>query len=87
MNIPKVTEEKPYIEFRFDKNGNVKFTATSNWWGGKNSGFIASGGYEGNTCLPKDLDAYMKAFKDRKVKTLEKEIDVLQKKLKKLQSC
>jgi hypothetical protein len=49
MEIPKTTPENPYIEFRFDKKGNIHLKASSNWWGGKKFGFIATGGSEGNT--------------------------------------
>ena len=86
MNIPKTTPEKPYIEFRVDKKGNIKLSASSSWWGGKNSGFYSSDGTEGNTCEPKHLKAYIKAFKERKIKNIEKEILSLQKKLENLKS-
>lgn len=39
MEIPKTTKDKPYIEFRFDKKGKIKLSATSIWWG-KNAGFL-----------------------------------------------
>ena len=81
MKIPKTTKEEPYIEFIFDNKCNMKLSATSNWWGGKNSGFTSSAG-EGNTCEPKDLNVYIEAFKKRKVKMLEKEILALQTQLK-----
>ena len=68
MKIPKTTKDKPYIECRFDKHGNMTLSATSNWWG--------------NTCQPKDLDKYIVAFKRRKMREIEKEIESLQKRLK-----
>lgn len=82
MIIPNTTKDKPYIEFRIDKSGKIKLSITSNWWGGRNSGFVSSDGREGNTCLPEDLETYIKFFKERKIKTIEKEIIALQKKLK-----
>lgn len=81
MKIPKTTPDKPYIEFRINKKGKIKLSASPSWWGGKNSGFISSGGEEGNTCEPKHLKAYIKAFKERKIKDIEKQITVLQNKL------
>ena len=86
MKIPNTTDEKLYIEFRIDKKGKVKLSASSNWWGGKNSGFLSSEGTEGNTCEPKHLKAYIKAFKERKIKSIEKEILALQKQLEKFKS-
>ena len=80
MKTPKTTPEKPYIEFRIHKNGKIKLSATSSWWGGKNSGFISCNG-EGNSCEPKHLKAYIIAFKERKIKSIEKEIVLLQKEL------
>lgn len=85
MKIPETTPENPFIEFRFDKKGNMTLCTTSSWWGGINDGFISSEGYEGNTCLPKDLDKYLKAYKNRKIKALKKEIEILQIKLKNYQ--
>jgi hypothetical protein len=82
MKIPKVTEEEPYIEFRYTKRGVLKLSKASSWWGGKNEGFSSSNGSEGNTCEPKDLDAYIKAFNTKKVKRIEKEIISLKKELK-----
>ena len=82
MKIPKVTEDEPYIEFRYTKKGILKLSKTSSWWGGKNSGFSCSDGSEGNTCKPEDLDAYIKAFNTKKVKEIESEIALLQQKLK-----
>ena len=81
MKIPKTTAELPYIEFRINKNGKIKLSATSEWWGGKSGGFLSSNGSEGNTCKPKDLDLYLKCFKSRKIKRLEKQIVSLQKEL------
>lgn len=82
MKIPKTTKEQPFIQFTFDKNGKMKLELTEGiGWGGKNGGFVTGGGAEGNCCLPKDLDTYIKAFKERKVKEIEKEINRLQKKL------
>lgn len=52
--------------------------------GGKNHWFFSNNGVEGNTCLPKHLEAYIKAFKLRKIKETKKEISNLQKKLEKL---
>lgn len=84
MEIPKTTKNKPYVEFRFYKNGKIKLSASPRWCGGKNSGFMASDGTEGNTCEPKDLTKYIDAFKLRKIKNIEKEISSLQTKLAKL---
>ena len=81
MNIPETTKEKPYIELIIDEKGKIKLSATSSWWGGKNACFSSSDGTEGNTCEPKNLKAYIKAFKERKIKRIEKEILDLQKKL------
>lgn len=81
MEIPKTSPDQPYIEFRFDKKGKMTLSASSSWWGGKNSSFCSSDGSEGNTCEPKHLDAYIQAFKKNKIKELEKEINTLQKKL------
>lgn len=81
MEIPKTTTENPYIEFRFNKKGEIQLSNTSDWWGGKNHGFVSSDGYEGNTCLPKYLSGYIKAFKARKIKMMKIEIKTLQAKL------
>ena len=87
MQIPETTREKPYIEFRFDKNGKlIKLVATSDWWGGKNHMFFSSEGYEGNTCPPELLDEYILAYKLKKVKQLEREIKSLTKTLNRINS-
>jgi hypothetical protein len=86
MKIPKTSSDEPYIEFRFNKNGKIKLSATSIWWGGKNSGFISSDGTQGNTCKPKDLDSYLKVYKEKRIKSLEKEVANLQKQIDKLKS-
>lgn len=79
--LPKTTTEQPYIRFAINKKGEIKFSATASWYGGKNSGFWQSGGIEGNSCEPKNLKSYIDAFKSRKVKEIEKEIAILQKRL------
>jgi hypothetical protein len=84
MEIPKTTIENPYIEFKFDKKGNLFLSITNDWWGGKEYSFKSSNGYEGNTCPPEELETYIKAFKSRKIRLIEKEIKVLESKLKKL---
>tara|TARA_R110002020_G_scaffold63646_1_gene169643 strand:- start:1218 stop:1502 length:285 start_codon:yes stop_codon:yes gene_type:complete len=81
MKIPKTTEEEPYIEFRYSKNGKLKLSITSDWWGGKKEGFSCSDGSEGNTCLPKELKSHMKYFNEKKVKDIEKEMKILHKRL------
>lgn len=81
MKIPKITKDKPYIKFAFDKKGNLKLSTDSSWFGGKQSGFICSDGTEGNTCEPKDLNAYIKAFQKRKIKNIEQKIISLKKQL------
>ena len=87
MKIPKTTGGMPYIEFRFNKKGKlIKLLATNSWWGGINSGFFSSKGYEGNSCEPKDLDKYIKAYKLKKVKEVEKEIEALKNKLNNIKS-
>lgn len=86
MEMPQTTKELPYIEFRFDKKGKMTLEAVSHWWGGKNSGFTGSGGEEGNTCLPKDLDSWIIAFKQRKLKEIHKEIKILEQKLKRYEN-
>lgn len=87
MKIPKTTTENPYIEFRFNRKGKIELSATSNWWGGKNHGFVSSDGSEGNTCPPEELDAYIKAFKSRKIKSMEKEIKTLQNKIESMKKA
>ena len=84
MNIPKTTKDKPYIEFKFDEKGNLILDITSDWWGGIKHGFSTSNDVEGNTCHPDKLEKYIEAFKKRKIKIIEKEIKILQIKLKKL---
>ena len=84
--IPKTTKEKPYIEFRFSRKGKLSLSASPSWWGGKQSQFGCTDGSIGNTCLPKDLDSYIKAFKLRQIKDVEKEINRLQSKLEKLKT-
>lgn len=86
MEIPKTTTAKPYIEFRFDKKGNIKLSTTSSWWGGINGGFCGSGEVRGNTCLPKDLNRYILAFKKGEIKDVEKQIEALKKRLQNLKS-
>jgi len=81
MEIPKVTESEPYIEFKYTKNGELKLTKTSGWWGGIDSGFSSSDGSEGNTCYPKDLNKYIKHFNEKRVSNIKKEIEELQEKL------
>lgn len=84
--IPNTTPEEPLIEFRIDKTGKIKLSKTSNWWGGINHSFSSTDGTEGNSCEPENLKAYIKAFKKKKIKTIENEIVLLQKKLKVLLS-
>lgn len=84
MKILKTTKEKPYIEFRFNKRGDLKFAVTSDWWGGINEGFYCSDGTCGNTCHPKDLDRYVISFKKRKIKDIKRKIAILQKQLDKI---
>jgi hypothetical protein len=81
MKRPKTTKDKPYIEFRYSKNGKLHLSATSDWWGGIQESFHCSDGSSGNTCLPKDLDRYIASFNKKKVKEIEKEIQHLQKRL------
>jgi hypothetical protein len=82
MKIPKTTKNKPYIKFLINKKGEIKLSATSDWWGGINSRFTCSNGSQGNTCKPKDLERYVKKFKEFKIKSIEKQITALQKELK-----
>ena len=86
MKIPLTTDDKPYIEFRIDKKGKIKLSASSSWWGGINAGFVSSDGTEGNTCYPKDLKKSIESFKKRKIIIIEKEIIKLQNKLRVLKS-
>lgn len=81
--IPEVTDDKPYIEFRFSKDGTLSLKADNSWWGGIRSGFRSSDGSGGNTCRPKDLKKYIEAYKLRQIKEVEKEIKGLQKVLTK----
>lgn len=83
MKTPKTTEEKPYIEFKFYDDGKLKLSTSNDWWGGLNSGFIGYG-FSGNTCLPKDLEKYIKRFKEKKIKELDLEIKKLEKRKEKL---
>jgi hypothetical protein len=83
--IPKTTPENPYIKFEFNRQGKIKLSAVeSGSRGGKRGGFISSKRTEGNTCLPKDLESYIEAFKKRKVKKIEKEIKALQNQLERV---
>lgn len=84
MKIPKVTDEKPYIEFKIDKNGKLTLSATSDWWGGKKAGFISSDGSEGNSCEPAKLQEYIESYYTRKIKNAEKQIAAHQKKINKM---
>lgn len=86
MKIPKTTESKPYIQFEIDKKGKIKLFTTASWWGGKNGGYSCSDGSAGNTCKPKDLKAYILAFKQSQIKSIEKEISLLQKKLEQMKT-
>jgi hypothetical protein len=83
MKIPQTTPEKPFILFSFvTKTGKLKKLTTTNlWWGGKNSGFISTDGTEGNSCLPKQLESHIQAYKNKKITSIEKEITKLQKQL------
>lgn len=74
MKIPKTTLENPYIQFQFNKSGKLTLKIDNGWWGGINAGFISSNDTSGNTCLPKDLEKYIKKFKTNKVKELDKQI-------------
>jgi len=87
IKVPKTTVEEPYIEFRFNEKGKlIKLLVTDDWWGGIHSRFHSSDGYEGNTCLPKNLKKYIQVFKLRKIKSLEKQILALQKSVECLKS-
>jgi len=83
MKIPKTTESKPYVEFIFDKKGNLKLDITSTWWG-ENVGFTTSDGGSGSACLPEDLEKCLKVFKEKKIKEIEKKIKKLTKVLTKV---
>lgn len=86
MKIPKTTGSEPYIEFRVDKKGKLKLSKSSLWWGGINGSFWGSDGSQGNSCKPKDLKRYLEAFKKNKIKKLEKEVLMAQKRLEVMQS-
>jgi|WetSurMetagenome_2_1015567.scaffolds.fasta_scaffold00157_8 hypothetical protein len=86
MKIPKTTKKKPYIEFRFNKKGDMKLKTTSDWWGGINDGFYCTNGTCGNTCLPENLNRYIESFKKRKSREIEKEIRLMQNELQKIQN-
>lgn len=83
MKIPKVTKELPLIKFEFNEEGEMTLSLTSSWWGGKRGGFISSEGTEGNSCKPRYLKSYIKAFRDNKIKEIKKEIEDLKNKLDK----
>lgn len=78
MKVPKTNVKKPFIKFEINKKSKIKLSATSEWWGGKNGGFYDTNGISGNTCLPKDLECYIKCYKEKQIKLIEKEIKVLQ---------
>lgn len=84
MKIPEVTAEKPYIEFSIDENGKLTLSTTSNWWGGKESGFTCSDGSSGNSCKPQELQEYIEAYYKRKIEEVEEEIASHHKQLEKL---
>ena len=90
LTVPQTTEEKPYIKFIFDSEGVLSLTTCSNWWGGIDGGFTRYskdfGESEGNTCEPKDLEEYVKAFVARKISEKEEEIKTLQKELETLKT-
>ncbi len=83
MKIPETTKDAPYIEFRFDKNGEMSLSATNSWWGGIKAGFFCSDGTEGNTCYPKDLQKSIDYYKKRKLSDIDKQIKELQAKKEK----
>ena len=84
MIIPQTTKEQPYIEFIINKKGDVTISPnpTSSWWGGIKQRFVASDGTGGNTCFPKDLERYIKAYKKTKIKKLKDNIKNLRLELK-----
>ena len=86
IKIPKTTKEKPYIEFKFDKKGNLYLRATSSWWGGISGGFTSTDGCVGNTCYPNKLNSYLKSFKKRRIKEVELRIKKLQIELENLKN-
>lgn len=82
MDIPQVTKEKPYIQFKFDNDtGKLSLCISDCWWGGIDEGFYSLSS-QGNTCLPEDLDEYINAFKKRKVNNIKEQIKKLQQQLK-----
>jgi hypothetical protein len=81
MKIPKTTIEKPYIEFKFNKKGNISLDISSSWWGGKECKFRSTDGYEGNTCYPSELESYVKYYKTKRIKDIEREIKLLKNKI------
>lgn len=86
MKLPKTTPDKPYVEFRIDKNGKIKLSASSSWWGGKNAGFISSDGTHGNTCEPKHFNAHFEFYMKKKEKNILKQISELEKLLKEIKT-
>jgi hypothetical protein len=86
MLLPITSKEKPYIEFRINKEGEISLSVTASWWGGKKGGFLCNDRTEGNTCEPKHLKSYIKAFKIKKIKDVKKQISELQKQLKTFKS-
>lgn len=86
MDIPKTTEDNPYIEFEFDSNGLMSLSISDSWWGGKKGGFFRSNGKFGNTCRPEELKEYIDAFKKRKIKSFENELNILKNKIELLKS-
>lgn len=81
IDIPIVTDDEPYIEFRYDKDSKLTLSKSSKWWGGMYGGFSGSDGQSGNTCLPIDLIKYIKAFNTIEVDSIEDEIKSLTLKL------
>jgi hypothetical protein len=87
LEIPELTKDLPYIEFRFDKAGKMTLAAHPKMsWGGINGGFFSTGGYHGNVCdKPAKLKEYINRYVDNKVKKKEKEIKDLQGEIQNLQ--
>lgn len=81
MKKIELTEELPYIEFRFDKNGKMKLTPhPKSTWGGINSGFICNDGSHGNVCnKPELLDKYISTYLNRHIVEIDKDIKKLEK--------